>query len=425
MTSPETFLDQPGLSAAAGGPSAAAALGWTDALADHLAHATARQPGPLAVGRVVRVDRGALDVVLPDDVRGDADVRGDGTVPGRDLSSPDREALGLASAEPAVRGPYLGAVLRRAVVARGLLRAALEDPASTPCVGDWVTLRRLDSADPSATLEVTAVLPRRGAVVRASVTPGASFGQVLAAHLDVVLVVEGLHPEPDLGRIERFLALAWESGAAPVVVLTKADLVTDADDLVREVADAAVGAAVIAVSVLDGRGLDELQSCLAPGTSAALLGPSGAGKSTLVNALMGRDVMATRGLRADGKGRHTTAHRELVVLPWGAVLIDTPGLRAVGLADLDGGLSAVFSDVDALAARCRFSDCAHDSEPGCAVLAAVEDGDLPARRLDSWRRLRREAAWIARRSDARLAAQERSRWKQIHQEVRASGRIRP
>jgi len=278
-------------------------------------------------------------------------------------------------------------------------------------------------SDGRATVE--AVLPRRTAFVRASVTPGVSHGQVLATNVDLAVVVEGLHPEPDLGRIERFLALAWESGAVPLVVLTKADLVPDAAPVRADVALAAPGVDVLAVSAATGEGMDDLRAYAVAGRSLALLGPSGSGKSTLTNALSGATVMATRELRADGKGRHTTAHRELVVLPGGGLVVDTPGLRSVGLTDVSESLELVFAEVEALAEQCRFGDCGHDTEPGCAVRAALESGELPVRRWESYGKLQREARWMAMRHDARLRSEERSKWKRIHKEVRQSGRIRP
>ena len=335
----------------------------------------------------------------------------DAHVPAR-VSRVDRGACDAIGADGPLRLTFSGA----------LLSAAVADPVSTPCVGDWVAARTW--TDGRVTAE--AVLPRRTAFVRASVSPGTSHGQVLAANVDLAVVVEGLHPEPDLGRIERFLALAWESGATPLVVLTKADLVPDAADVRADVALAAPGVDVLVVSAETGEGMDELSAYAEEdGRTLALLGPSGAGKSTLTNALAGATVMATRELRADGKGRHTTAHRELVVLPGGGLVVDTPGLRSVGLTDVSESLDLVFAEVEALSERCRFADCAHDTEPGCAVKAALESGELPERRWQSYLKLAREARWMAMRHDARLRSEERSRWKRIHKEVRAAGRTRP
>ncbi len=350
-------------------------LGWGDSLAADFAPYAANH----RAARVTRVDRGACD------------------------------ALG---ADGPLRLTFSGA----------LLAAGAADPVSTPCVGDWVAARswpdRRDTAE--------AVLPRRTAFVRASVSPGTSHGQVLAANVDLAVVVEPLHPEPDLGRIERFLALAWESGATPMVVLTKADLVPDASDQRADVAAAAPGVEVVAISSTTGDGLDEVRAQVRPGRTLALLGASGAGKSTLTNALVGDAVMLTRELRADGKGRHTTAHRELVVLPGGGLVVDTPGLRSVGLTDVAESLDLVFSDVERLADLCRFGDCAHESEPGCAVRAALDSGELPERRWASYRKLQREARWMAMRHDARLRAEERSKWKRLTKDMRnRPGPIRP
>ena len=334
----------------------------------------------------------------------------DGQVAAR-VSRVDRGACDALTEHGPVRATFSGA----------LLAAGAADPIATPCVGDWVVVRHW--ADERVTAE--AVLPRRTAFVRASVTPGASHGQVLAANVDYAVVTEGLHPEPDLGRIERFLALAWESGSTPLVVLTKADLVPDAVHLRHDVAAAAPGVTVLAVSATTGEGMDELQQYVEVGRTLALLGPSGAGKSTLTNALAGDVVMVTRALRADGKGRHTTVHRELVVLPGGGLIVDTPGLRSVGLTDVSESLDRVFADIEELAEQCRFADCAHQTEPDCAVLAALDSGELPERRWESYLKLGREARWMAMRHDARLRAEERARWKRVHKEVRSSGRIRP
>ena len=261
------------------------------------------------------------------------------------------------------------------------------------------------------------LLPRRSAVVRDAADKSART-QALAANVDVVLVAEHLDPDPALGRVERLLALAWRSGALPVVVLTKADLVPDPAGMAAEVAAVAPGADVHVVAATRDEGLEPLRALLTDGTTLVVVGPSGAGKSTLVNALAGADVMETGGRRADGRGRHTTTHRELVPLPGGALLIDTPGLRGIGLVADEESIGATFPEVEELAASCRFRDCAHGTEPGCAVRAAIDSGGLSERRFDSWRRLAREAAFQARRADARLAAQERARWKQVTVDMR-------
>jgi ribosome biogenesis GTPase len=240
---------------------------------------------------------------------------------------------------------------------------------------------------------------------------------VLAANADVVAVVEGLAPDPDPGRLERLLALAWSSGAEPLVVLTKADLVPDAPARAADAEALAPGATVLAVATLDGVGLDPIRARLAAGATVALLGASGVGKSTLLNGLVGGETMRTRGLRSDGKGRHTTVTRELHLVPGGGAILDTPGMRSIGLAGADA-IDDVFPEVEALAADCRFADCAHEGEPGCAVLAAVASGELPERRLASYRKLLREAQHQAARTDARLRSELTAVWKQRQRDYR-------
>ncbi len=296
--------------------------------------------------------------------------------------------------------------------AESLVGAELIAGATT---GDWVALADDGSA--------VALLPRRTSVRRAEAS-GRSHEQVLAANVDCVAVVVSLALTPDLGRLERLISLAWVSGAVPMVLLTKADLVSDAADVLDDVSAAAPGVDVLVVSAATGQGLDALQPHLSPGRTVVLLGQSGVGKSTLVNALVGADILATGAVGVTGKGRHVTSSRELVRLPTGAVLLDTPGLRGVGLIGAEEGVDATFPEIEELAGQCRFGDCAHVAEPGCAVLEAVESGDLAPRRLESWRKLGREAAWMARRGDARLMAEERKKWKQIHASVRRSGSTR-
>jgi len=281
------------------------------------------------------------------------------------------------------------------------------DPA--PTTGDWVFINGAGM--------VSAVLPRRTSVVRGAGRRDVR-GQVLAANVDVLFVVAALTEAPHLNRLERLLSVAWESGARPVVLLTKADLSADVDSERAEVAGAAPGVEVIAVSIRTGHGLDNLRAALPRGVTGALIGPSGTGKSSLVNVLAGADLLPTDDIRADGKGRHTSTTRELVPLPWGAVLLDTPGLRSVQLWDTTSGLERTFSDVESLAALCRFTDCAHHGEPGCAVGAAVADGTLAARRLGSYEKLRREQAWLAGRCDARQRAEQRRIWKNRSKQAR-------
>ena len=323
-----------------------------------------------------------------------------GLVPGR-VGRPDRGSHLILTAD----GPV------PAAPAPSIRTAGERDPLALPTVGDWVAVRSGEHA------LIEAVLPRRTAFVRRT-SGNATVGHVLAANIDVVFLVVALHPAPNLRRIERFLALGWESGAQPVLVLSKADLCDDVEAAGDLVATAAPGVDIVPVSAMTGDGLDVLATYPAGDRTVALLGVSGVGKSTLVNSLLGGTHMTTTAIRSDGKGRHTTTHRELVPLPGGGVLIDTPGLRGLSLWDAEDGLEQAFSDVEELAGKCRFRDCAHDSEPGCAVTAAVHTGMLPARRLASYRHLQRELAHLARKQDARLASEERRRWKAIGKSLR-------
>ncbi|HEX6873355.1 MAG TPA: ribosome small subunit-dependent GTPase A [Micromonosporaceae bacterium] len=291
----------------------------------------------------------------------------------------------------------------RASIGGGLLAAAAKDPARLPCAGDWVVVR--EWPDHCATIET--VLPRRTAIVRAT-AGAAATAQVLAANVDTAAVVASVDPEPDLGRIERLLALAWESGAQPLVIVTKVDLAAHPDALVEEIREVARQVEVVAVSAVSGAGLDRLRPLVCAGRTLGLLGVSGSGKSTLVNALAGAAVMVTQTIRrADGRGRHTTTFRALVPLPSGGSVLDTPGIRAVGLFDGVTGLSQAFSDIAELSEQCQFPDCRHEREPRCAVREALAVGELTPRRLESWHKLRRELEAELHRQQARQSAIER------------------
>ena len=296
----------------------------------------------------------------------------------------------------------------RASLGGSVLFDCARDPAQLPCAGDWVVLRHWP--DRRVTIEV--VLPRRTLLIRRTADKD-STGQVLAANMDTVAVVEPIHPEPDDARIERLLSLAWESGAQPVLVLTKSDTSAHPEAVARQLADLAPGVPVIPVSAPHGVGVARLREYAGKGRTLALLGRSGAGKSTLVNVLAGSPLMPVQQIRdADGKGRHTTAYRNLVLLPGGGAVVDTPGIRGVGLLDTAQGLDRAFADIAGLAARCRFGDCRHEAEPGCAVTAAIADGSLPERRLASWRKLHREVEVESARRSARLAGLAGHRRKQ-------------
>jgi ribosome biogenesis GTPase len=293
-------------------------------------------------------------------------------------------------------------------------------PADLPAVGDWVAV----AARPGeASGTVQAVLPRRTKFSRKTAWQAAEE-QVLAANVDVVLIVTSLNEDLNLRRLERYLTLAWESGARPVFVLTKADLAEDVEAAVQAVEAIAFGVPVVAISSVTGAGLDALRSHLGAGVTAALLGSSGVGKSTLVNTFAGEELLATREIRDDGRGRHTTTRRELIQLPDGSLVIDTPGMREIQLWVADEGLEEAFEDVTELFARCRFSDCSHDSEPGCAVKEAIAERTLSTERWESYLKLQRELAHLERRIDKRAAAEERKRWKAVSVFARNASRAK-
>jgi ribosome biogenesis GTPase / thiamine phosphate phosphatase len=285
-----------------------------------------------------------------------------------------------------------------------------------PAVGDWVAVRKLDG-ERKAVIE--AVLPRRSAFTRKEAWQR-TVAQVVAANVDTVFLVTAFGGDLNPRRIERYLTAAWDSGSSPVIVANKADL---AEDRLAEVAEAeavALGVPVLVVSAATGEGLEELETHLRPASTVALLGSSGVGKSSLVNCLAGRELLATQEIRSDGRGRHTTTHRELVPLPSGALLIDTPGMRELQLWADEAMLDSTFAEIAELAAECRFSDCSHEHEPGCAVTAAIADGSLPRERFASYRKLQREIRALEIRKDARLKSEARKEWRRRERSMRKS-----
>ena len=340
---------------------ALAALGWNAELAENLEQG-------LEAGRVVAVHRGALDV---------------------------------ATARGSVRAHLPGRLAYDGV---------------DVAVGDWVGI---------AGAAIRSVLPRRSAIVR-SAAGRTSASQTLAANVDLAFVVSSLGPDLEPRRIERYLVTIWESGAVPEIVLTKADRFDDPWEMVAKVEAAAVGVPVHVVSAVTGAGCDELRARIREGATAVLLGSSGVGKSTLVNRFVGRELMAVKETRVDDdEGRHTTTHRELIQLPGGGIVIDTPGLRELQLWDGGGdSVGLAFADIEGLAAECRFNDCAHRTEPGCAVQAALRSGELSPERHGSWLKLQRELRAIAMRTDARLRREEKRKWQQRVKEGRSRARHR-
>lgn len=337
-------------------------LGWGPSLAHTFAVLTSQSTLPLVAGRVVRQERGLLTV-----------------------QTPERRYL----ARPA------GRLLHQARGAEAL-----------PTIGDWVALV-LPSGEGEALLHE--VLPRQSVLMRRE-AGSEHEGQLIAANLDVVFLVAGLDGNFNPRRIERALTVAWNSGAAPVVVLSKADLEPEVSSRVEEVEALAPGVPVLALSAKRGEGLEALRAQLPAGKTGALLGSSGVGKSTLVNQLLGEARLATQEVREeDDKGRHTTTHRELFVLPHGGLLIDGPGMRELGLWGDEEGLEQAFADLQELAEGCRFRDCGHQGEPGCAVREAVKTGALSAERLESFEKLRREQAYHARQTSPTAQREQKRR----------------
>ena len=276
-----------------------------------------------------------------------------------------------------------------------------QSPSDYPAVGDYVMV---SYADPD-TAVIHQVLPRRSLFVRRAAGTS-KMEQVVAANIDTVFLCMSLNNDFNLRRLERYLAATWESGAAPVVVLTKADLCEDVSSKQAEVETITMGVPILTTSAMDTDGYGQIMPYITEGRTVAFVGSSGVGKSTLINCLLGEERLATDGLRNDDKGRHTTTHRELLVLPNGAMVIDTPGMRELGMWDAAPGVEQTFTDIEALAAQCRFRNCSHTSEPGCAVRAAIRSGELDSGRWQSYQKLKSENSYAAD-SEGYLAAKER------------------
>ena len=288
-----------------------------------------------------------------------------------------------------------------------------------PVVGDWVAV--IDGPDRAS---IQHVLERRTTLLRRAAGT-LDEAQVIAVNVDVFFVVTAVNREFNERRLERFATAVWNSGAEPVIVLNKVDLDADLAPLLEAIDRAASGVPVVRASAASGEGIEALRTYIGPGKTVAFIGSSGVGKSSLMNRLLGREAQAVGALRNDERGRHTTSGRQLIELPSGGVLVDTPGLRELGLVDDIGGVETSFADVAAFAETCRFRDCVHESEPGCAVLAAVASGKLPAERLASYRKLLKEIAAAERKRDPILAGRTKARWKEIHKAMRARTKVDP
>ncbi|MCB2230409.1 ribosome small subunit-dependent GTPase A [bacterium] len=295
----------------------------------------------------------------------------------------------------------------------GRMRHESEIEEDLPVVGDWVVIepRRSEQA-----ATILSILPRRSSFRRSVITTrkGRARPQVLASNIDTAFLVSGLDGNFNPRRIERFVLLAYESGAVPVIVLNKCDLCDDIDTAIAEIEAVAIGVDIHAVSAAEGDGIENLRPYCATGQTVAFLGSSGVGKSTLINALLGEDRLKTTEVRlVDSKGRHTTTAREMIVMPDGGILIDTPGMRGLLVWSDGSGLEPTFGEIEALAVQCKFSDCQHETEPGCAVRAALKSGELDEKRFENWRKLQKEIRYLERRQNVSAALEEKAKWKKI------------
>lgn len=297
----------------------------------------------------------------------------------------------------------------------GRFRNACKAKEDFPAVGDWVIFEPMDGENKAI---IQAILPRKSKFSR-KVAGNETQEQVIASNIDFAFIVCALNYDFNLRRIERYLSLVWQSGATPVVVLTKTDLCEDVSKKITEVSDIALGVDIHAISNILTDGIEVLQKYLSDNKTVVLLGSSGVGKSSLINNLAHENVMKVNELRSNmDKGRHTTTHKQMLILPSGGLIIDTPGIRELQLWDAQDGISQCFSDIEELAKSCRFSDCTHDNEPGCAVNRAIKDGLLDAQRLENYQKVQKEQEYLSNRQAQSAAKVEKDKWKAIHKQIK-------
>ncbi|HLO12979.1 MAG TPA: ribosome small subunit-dependent GTPase A [Pseudoneobacillus sp.] len=290
-----------------------------------------------------------------------------------------------------------------------------------PAVGDWVVLQERINENRGT---IHAILPRSSKFSRKS-AGRVTEEQIVASNVDTIFLVNSLNEDLNLRRIERYLLLTWESGANPVIILSKSDLCENIDAKMAQVESIALGVPIIAISAFNNSGIEKVEEFLKPGKTIALLGSSGVGKSTITNHLLGKEKQTVQEIReSDDKGKHTTTHREMILLPNGAILIDTPGMRELQLWESNDGVSESFSDVEQLTEICRFRDCKHEKEPGCAVHRAIEMGELSKERLNSYKKLLKELAYLDRKVDKKALSDEKKHWKNISKQMKHNSKIK-